>query len=147
MIETTVTNLPIFWLVIAVVLAILEMLVPAFGFIFGTLAALVTAVVALSPLGWTIQLVIFAAVLVFGLLLLRPRLAAKLKESQGVPSRTESLLGKVGILTEATDPDLRTGRVLVEGQDWAAQASQVIQVNRKVVVEGSDGIVLIVREV
>ena len=64
-----------------------------------------------------------------------------------MPSRTEILLGKKGQVTEWIDPVSGKGRVIVEGQDWAAKSEKSILSGQSVLVEGADGIVLQVREI
>ena len=59
-------------------------------------------------------------------------------------SRTEALMGETGQVTEAIDPVLGTGRVVVNGHDWAARSMDPIAVGTQVMVDGSDGIVLLV---
>jgi membrane protein implicated in regulation of membrane protease activity len=135
------------WIIVAAIFALAEMLVPFFGFIFVTGAALIAALVAVWVLKWEVQLIVFGVALMAGLFLLRPRLITRIhKGSTGVPSRTHVLLGKRGVLTEAVHPMILHGRVLVEEQDWAAQADEPLPVGTDVIIEGADGIVLKVRK-
>lgn len=134
------------WLALAIVCGILELVIPSFSFIFGCVPALITALISIQW-GLTPQLVVFSVLLLSSLALIRPRLVAKLHSSKSLPTRTEALLGKKGIVTEAIHGLTGTGRVLVEGQDWLAQSTQNIAVEKTVLVEGSDGIVLKVKEV
>jgi membrane protein implicated in regulation of membrane protease activity len=90
------------------------------------------------------QIVVFCVVLTVSLLALRPRLVAGLN-SRGVPSRTEPLIGKDGIVTSDIDPTAGGGRVNVGGEDWAARSTERIPAGTKVRVAGADGIVLEVR--
>lgn len=62
----------------------------------------------------------------------------------GVPSRTDRLVGLTGKVTHAIDPIHGGGRVLVAGEDWAAQSFEPIPVETRVIVDGADGIVLTV---
>ena len=134
------------WLYIAVLFAILEIAVRAFGFIFGSFAAVVAAIAAIYIPGWEMQTVIFAAVAILGVVFIRPRWIKKFhSSSQGFPSRAESLIGKQGLITKTIDPVAGTGRVLVEGQDWAASSSQTVGEGTAVVIVSADGIVLGVR--
>jgi membrane protein implicated in regulation of membrane protease activity len=138
----------LFWILVAALFALAEMLVPFFGFIFASAAAVVAAFTAAWAAGWEIQLIVFSVILVFGVLLLRPRIVSRIhRGSKGVPSRTHELVGKKGILTAPVEPDAAHGRVWVEEQDWAAQAEEPLAAGTEVQVEGSDGIVLKVRKV
>jgi len=91
----------------------------------------------MTVLTWVVLVV---AILLVALLIL-PRFRAKLG-AQGVPSRTEALLGKTGIVTETIDRNLGTGRVRIAGEDWAAQSESTLTIGSLVRVEGADGIVL-----
>lgn len=132
------------WLILALVAGIVEVLIPAFVFLFVAVAALLTAAVAWLAFSSTVQVVFFAAVSVLLLLLVRPVLASKRLAAKGVPSRTEALVGKLGHVTEAIDPVRGTGRVNVAGEDWAARSPSPVSVGAQVLVDGSDGIVLLV---
>jgi membrane protein implicated in regulation of membrane protease activity len=88
-----------------------------------------------------ILLILVVVLLLAFLRKLKPRLFSKL-DAPGVPSRTEALIGKAGIVTETVDPDIGTGRVRVLGEDWAAQSGTVLPVGTLIHVNGADGIVL-----
>jgi membrane protein implicated in regulation of membrane protease activity len=134
------------WVVVALGAGILEVAVPAFGFVFVTLAALVAAVLALIGLGLALQVVVFAAATLFFLLVLRRFFVHRLG-GPGVPSRTEALQGKLAEVTETIDPVRGSGRVLVEGHDWAARSTVALVPGTRVRVDGADGIVLLVSPV
>lgn len=134
------------WIVVTVVCGALELIVPSFSFIFASAAALL-AFVASFFFGPAFQLIIFSFVLVFSLTLLRRRFVTKLYSGRSIPTRTEALLGKRGLVTEKIDSLTGSGRIMIEGQDWAAQSSSEIAVGKTVRVEGSDGLVLKVKEV
>jgi len=129
------------WLLLAIIAAIAEIVSPLFGYFFVTAAALVAALAASLHLSVSIQIGLFAATLVLALLLLRPRLLAKLA-AKGVPSRTEALIGKVGLITEPIDPVVGTGRITVAGEDWAAQSDKPLPAGTPVRVRAADGLVL-----
>ena len=131
------------WVIIALGAGILEVVVPAFGFVFVTLAALLAAVLALLGIGLTAQVVVFAAASLLFLIFLRPFFARRIGAA-GVPSRTDVLRGKLAEVTEAVDPVRGTGRVIVEGHDWAARAAIPVPAGARVRIDGADGIVLLV---
>ncbi len=128
------------WLALAVLAAIVEVLSPLFGYIFVTLAALVAAAASSAGFPLVIQIILFVVILPVSLLLLRPRLLAKLG-ARGIPSRTEALLGKTGVVTQTVD-SAGTGRVTIAGEDWAAQSSSILSIGTPVRVDGADGITL-----
>jgi len=129
------------WLSLALIGAIVEVSIPHFGFAFVSAASVVAAVAAYFGLGIIVQIGLFVVVLAVSLIGLRSRLVGYLG-GQGVPSRTDSLVGRHGIVTHDVDATLGSGRVNVGGEDWAARAREPIATGVKVRVVGADGIVL-----
>ena len=134
------------WLAVAFVAAIIEVSVPHFGFAFVGAGAIAAAGVAFLGYGVPVQLGTFVLVLVVSIAVLRSRLLARLS-GRGVPSRTESLVGRHAVVTHDIDPTAGTGRVNVGGEDWAARSGEAIAAGARVRVVGADGIVLEVTRV
>lgn len=132
------------WIVVAIVAALVEISIPHFGLIFVAVAAAAAAAAAASGAGLGAQLLLFSVTLVASLSLLRPLFLKKL-HGHGVPSRTDALIGRDGIVTEPIDPVSGTGRVNVGGQDWAARCAATVATGTVIKVVGADGIVLEVR--
>jgi membrane-bound serine protease (ClpP class) len=131
----------LFWLVVAFVASVVEVSIPHFGFAFVGAGAVVAAALAFFGASLSMQLTAFVVVLGVSLVVLRSRLLARLG-GRGVPSRTESLIGRHGIVTQEIDPALGTGRVNVSGEDWAARSPEVIAGGTRIRVVAADGIVL-----
>lgn len=135
-----------FWVILGLIAGLFELLLPSFSFIFASFAATFAAFVALK-FGWIAQLSVFMGALALAILILRPRLVERFHAVTKIPSRAQALFGLSGLVTESIDPMVNTGRVFVEGQDWAArsESEQPIAAGQSVTVESSDGIVLIVK--
>jgi membrane protein implicated in regulation of membrane protease activity len=129
------------WFALAIVAAIVEVSLPHFGFVFVAVAAIVAAFTAAVSGGAALQFSAFAVTLVASLVLVRPHLTSRLG-SRGVPSRTDVLIGRDGLVTQAIDPLLGPGRVSVGGEDWAARCPEALGVGTRVRVVAADGIVL-----
>jgi len=129
------------WLVLAIVLLCVELAAVSLISIFGALAALVAAGLAYARSPVPLQVAAFALTALLLPVLLRRRLLQRLA-GRGVPSRTEALVGALGEVTEAVDPVRGTGRINVNGQDWAIRSAAPIGLGTIVRVEGADGIVL-----
>jgi membrane protein implicated in regulation of membrane protease activity len=129
------------WIVIAVVAAIIEISVPHFGLIFVSVAALGAALAAYAGFGMSAELVVFIVLLCLSWVVLRPRLMRDLG-GRGVPSRTEPLIGREGIVTHDIETTVGAGRVNVGGEDWAARSSAPLAAGTRVRVVAADGIVL-----
>jgi membrane protein implicated in regulation of membrane protease activity len=130
------------WTALAIVAAIVEVSIPHFGVIFVSAGAVGAAVVAAIGLGIPMQVVVFAVVLALSLMLLRPRIVARLSTGPGVPSRTEALIGHDGVVTHDIESTVGAGRVNVGGQDWAARSTTPLAAGTRVRVVGADGLVL-----
>jgi membrane protein implicated in regulation of membrane protease activity len=129
------------WLVVAFVAAILEVSIPHFGSAFVSAGAIAAAAAAYLGFSIPMQIGTFVVVLVVSLVALRSTLVGKLA-GQGLPSRTDKLVGRHGIVTHDIDPTTGAGRVNVAGEDWAARSAGAIAAGTKVRVVGADGIVL-----
>jgi membrane protein implicated in regulation of membrane protease activity len=129
------------WLALALVAAIVEVSIPHFGFAFVSAGAVVAAIAAYLGAPIVAQIGIFVVVLVASLVGLRSRLVGYLG-GRGVPSRTQPLIGRHGIVTHDIDAIVGGGRVNVGGEDWAARAAEPIASGVKVRVVEADGIVL-----
>jgi membrane protein implicated in regulation of membrane protease activity len=129
------------WAAIAIVAAIIEVSIPHFGVVFVAVGAIVAALASALGYELPVQIIVFVIALGVSLALLRPRLVGQLG-ARGVPSRTDSLMGREGIVTHEIEPRLGTGRVTVSGEDWAARSAAHLPVGARVRVVGADGIVL-----
>jgi membrane protein implicated in regulation of membrane protease activity len=130
------------WLAVALIAAIIEVSIPHFGFGFVSIGAVAAAGLAFVGYSLTVQMAVFVVVLSVSLLLLRSRLLGRLMSGRGLPSRTDAMIGRHGMVTHDIDATLGGGRVNVGGEDWAARSSDVIGSGTKVRVVGADGIVL-----
>jgi membrane protein implicated in regulation of membrane protease activity len=136
-------NPPAVWLVLGLVSLIIEALSLNLVFVFVAVAALFagsTAAMGIPILGQVASFVGAGLVLP---MILRPRLLSHLG-GRGVLSRTDALFGETARVTEAIDPILGTGRIIVNGHDWAARSSEPLGIGTLVMVDGADGIVLLV---
>ena len=129
------------WLAVALVAAILEISVPHFGCAFISAGAIAAAAAAFFGFGVGAQVGTFVVVMTVSLIALRQNLLSRLG-GQGVPSRTEPLVGRQGQVTHEVDPTLGTGRINVGGEDWAARSHEPLPIGTRVRVVAADGIVL-----
>jgi membrane protein implicated in regulation of membrane protease activity len=134
------------WVTVAVVAAVIEVSIPHFGVIFVTVGAAAAAVAAYLAFGLPAQLILFTIVVGISFFVLRPRIVANMGAA-GVPSRTDALLGREGIVTHDIETTVGSGRVNVEGQDWAARAGTPLAAGTRIRVVRADGIVLEVKPI
>ena len=133
------------WLVVAGVMAVIE----AFSFGLVTMwfvvGALVAFVADLLGASFVVQIVLFLAVSVLCLVLLRP---VFVKRRNRVNSAEPSPIGERGVVREAVDNEGLTGRVeLSDHMTWAARsaAGEVIPEGALVEVVALESVKLIVR--
>lgn len=131
----------VIWVILAIVAAVIEISIPHFGMIFVSVAAIAAALMAAAGAGLGVEVAVFVLALALCLLLLRPRMVSRLG-SKGVPSRTETLIGREGIVTLDIETSLGAGRVNVGGEDWAARSTTRLPAGTRIRVVAADGIVL-----
>jgi membrane protein implicated in regulation of membrane protease activity len=129
------------WLGLALVAAVLEISVPHFGCAFISAGAVAAAVAAYFGFPITVQIGTFVVVMTVSIVALRARLLDRVG-GQGLPSRTDQVVGRHGVVTHDIEPTIGTGRINVGGEDWAARSAEAIPTGTKVRVVGADGIVL-----
>ena len=113
-------NMWIWWLLIAAFLAILEIFVPSTLLIWFALGAVLAMVTSLIPgLDLTVQLLVFAAGSLAGLVLLRPYIMAKRdtdEDHREVNEFEQNLVGTGGVLVEPIEGG--KGRARIGDTTW-----------------------------
>ncbi len=59
----------------------------------------------------------------------------------------EKLVGKMGVVVKKIEPNSIKGKVKIDGEVWSATAGKEIDVGKKVIVVGGEGVHLYVKEV
>jgi membrane protein implicated in regulation of membrane protease activity len=137
----------VYWIVAAGVLAVGEMVTT--GFFLGpiALAAALAAVVAAVGAGTALQWIVFAAVSVASLGLLRPIARRHLHLPAATRTGAAALVGSRAVVLERVDAD--RGQVKIGGEIWSARAydeDQVIEPGTRVEVLRIDGATALVSE-
>lgn len=112
---------PVFWLVALIVFGIVEGATAGLAsiwFAVGALAALVSALLG-APL-W-VQIVLFLAVSLATLLMVRP-VAQKYLNPKKEATNADRVIGAEGIVTQTIDNVKGGGQVNIAGQTWTARA-------------------------
>lgn len=135
------------WFAAAVVLILLEFVVPGVHFLWFGLSAAVVGLVALATgIGWQLQLAAFAAIAVAAVLAVRrfaePDVATSDEPQLNI--RGQQYIGRVLTVEDAIQGG--RGRVRVGDTLWAAQGTDAPR-GAKVRVTGVDGTVLVVEGV
>ena len=135
------------WMIVAVGLAVGEILTLAFLLGPIAIAAVLAGVVAAAGLGALVQLAVFIAGSVGSLLVLRPVARRHLRTPAQLRTGTAALIGKRAVVLERVDVD--GGRVRIGGEVWSARAffeGQVIEEGARVEVAQIEGATALVYE-
>lgn len=138
----------IFWLILFVILLIIEILTMGLTTVWFAGGALVAFILAYVGFGLPVQIIVFLLVSIILLILTRP-IAIKFFNKERQKTNAESLIGQKAVVLEMIDTIHGTGRVEVNGMEWSAkvdEASYLIDVGEIVVIEGIQGVKLIVRK-
>ena len=138
----------IYWLAIFVILLIIEIVtmgLTTIWFAGGALAAMAAGLIGFET---GLQILVFLVVSVLLLVLTRP-IAVKYFNQERQKTNAESLIGQQALVLEDIDTLQAAGLVEVRGQEWSAKTDEPngkIAKNKVVVIEGIQGVKLIVRE-
>ena len=129
------------WSIVAVALAIGEIVTPGL-FVLGpiALAAAAAAVAAAFGAGWVIELIVFVGGSVASLALIRPIAKAHLRLPIALRTGAAALVGSPAVVLERVDSS--GGRVKIGGEVWSARAfdeNQVLVPGTKVQVAEIEG--------
>jgi membrane protein implicated in regulation of membrane protease activity len=138
----------VIWAIVAVALAVGEILTPGLFFLGPVaLAAVVAAIVAVLGAGVAVQLIVFIAGAVASLALLRPIARAHLHMPAISRTGTAALVGTKAIVVERVDA--AGGRVRIGGEVWTAlpyMDGQVFEAGTRVEVAEIKGATALVYE-
>lgn len=133
------------WLIAAGLLMIAELVVPGAYLIWLGVAALATSIaVALVPMGWQAQLVLFAVAALVAVVIGRMLARSKHAESDRpfLNRRTDALVGRDFVLHEAIKDGV--GQIRVDDTIWRVTGPDC-PAGTRVVVSGAEGATLTVR--
>lgn len=137
----------IFWLIIVVVMAVIEIITLGLTTIWFAGGALVAFIASLLGADLVVQIILFVVVSVLLLAVTRP-LAVEFLNKDRIRTNAESLIGKTAVVLEEIDNLKAQGQVSVEGQEWTARAveEQVIPRDAQVEIVEISGVKLMVKE-
>ncbi len=137
----------IFWLIVIIVMALIEIITLGLTTIWFAGGALVAFFANLAGANLVIQIILFVVVSVLLLALTRP-LAVEYLNKGRTRTNVDSLLGKTAIVIQEIDNLKAQGQVSVDGQEWTARAAQEEKIQKDTLVEIMEirGVKLIVRK-
>ena len=137
-----------YWLIILVVALIVEIATMGLTSIWFAGGALIAWGMAVIGFGTMVQIVVFIVASLLLMILTRP-LAVKFFNVKRQKTNAESLIGQCAVVIEEVDTIKAQGRVEIHGMEWSAKTDEPdgkIPVGRVVVVNGIQGVKLIIRD-
>ena len=136
------------WAIVAVALAVGELLTPGMFFLGPVALAAIAAGIAslLGAVAW-LQLIVFIAVSIASLGLLRPIARAHIRMPALTRTGTAALVGSKAVVLQRVD--VNGGRVRIGGEEWSARAyidDQVLEPGARVEVVKIEGATALVYE-
>lgn len=137
----------VFWLIIVIVMAVIEIITLGLTTIWFAGGALVAFIASMLGADLVVQIVLFIGVSVALMAVTRP-LAVNYLNKDRVKTNAESLIGKLGVVKQKVDNLNAQGIVSIEGQEWTARAidDEMIPLYAVVEVVEIRGVKLMVRE-
>lgn len=138
----------IFWLLVAAVMIVLEMISLGLTTIWFAGGAFVAAIIAWAfEAHWIVQILVFAIVSLVLLFFTRP-IAKKHLMKSIEKTNVEGLIGTVGCVTATIDNMKAEGTVKLDGKEWWARSvdDSIIEKGELVVVKQISGVKLIVEK-
>lgn len=133
----------IFWLVLVIILAIIEVLTVNLLTIWFVVSGIVVMILSFFIDDVAILSTIFALLGIFLLFISRP-IVNKIRSKNANTTNLERIIGKKAIVTEKITKN-NVGEVKIEGKKWSAVCMDTCEVNSEVIVDAIDGVKLIVR--
>ena len=137
-----------FWIIVAVALAIAEVMTVAFFAVFITIGALGAAIVSLLGFNLLVQAIVLGVLGVAGILIARPFLVERLHIGRGrLRSGADSMVGQQAVLLEPILGVGQPGHLKIAGELWPALTDDgsAVPVNTLVVITALRSTTLIVR--
>ena len=131
------------WFILFIILIVIELATVNLVTIWFAVGSLVALAVSLFSDSIVLQAIAFVITSILVLLITRP-LVGKLKGQTPIPTNSDMVIGKKGVVTEHILPD-KYGEVKVFGNRWTAKCDEELLVGEKVKVLAIDGVKVIVR--
>lgn len=134
------------WLIVFIVLTAIEMATFQLVTIWFAVGAVAAFIVSMFSSSLEVQLVVFLAVAMLLLILVRPFVGRFLKVKT-VKTNADSLIGDFATVTARIHNQEGFGKAVIRGQEWTAAAEredEIIEAGTRVVVTGIRGVKLIV---
>ncbi|OAA30133.1 membrane protease regulatory membrane protein [Kosmotoga arenicorallina S304] len=137
------------WMIFGVVLLVVEILTPTFFFLWFSIAAFLSGILAMFGLNLGWQVSVFAVSSTFLVIFTRP-IAKKLMGESSRKVYVDELKKSVARVVQDIDADKGTGIVKISGESWRAVSvdpKKVIKKGEEVLVERIEGTTVYVKPI
>ena len=134
-----------FWLAVAVIAIIVEVIVPSLVSIWFVPAALIAMILEALSVPVIVQVVAFLILSIISIFLSKKFIGTSKKDTR---TNIDSVVGERCIVTEKIDNIHGTGKVRLNGMDWSARSADsdtLYEVDDIVYVDRVEGVKLIVK--
>lgn len=121
---------PIFWGIVLVAMAVLELSTLNLVSIWFALAALISLISALLGASLPVQFVIFVFCSAVGFLIFTLLIRPKIQKARSIPTNADRIVGEEGIVLEIISPLEDTGLIRVKGQIWSARTDSKVPIEK-----------------
>ena len=134
----------IFWLILVIILAIIEVATTDLLTIWFVISGIITLILSFFINNIAIEVAVFGILGIILLITTRP-LFKKIMHGNNEKTNLDRVIGMIGIVTEEISKN-NIGEVKVDGKKWSAISNEKLNVGEKVVIEKIDGVKLVVRK-
>lgn len=137
----------IFWLIVAGVFFVIELLTTGFLVFWIGLSALVAMIISFFTANLVIQTAVFVILSSILMIFTRPLVNKFIKNKDVVPTNVYSIIGKKGIVVTDINNIDYTGKVKVSGELWSAISDSNLTKGTHIIVSEIDGVKLKVEKI
>ena len=134
----------IFWLVLVIVLAIIEIATVNLLTVWFVISGIVAMILSFFVDNSAITSTVFSVLGIILLFTTRPRLK-KILPTQKARTNIDRVIGMTGVVTAEIKKN-QIGEVKVDGKTWSAISDKLIAVGENVIIDAIDGVKLVVRK-
>ncbi len=142
-----INMMPIFWVGLIIVFAIIEGVTLGLTSIWFALAGIVALLLSFLNVSWVVQCVVFLVLSLIFVIYTRP-IAKKYMKVGQTKTNVDAIIGQRGVLVKDITPH-NTGQVKVKGQVWTAKSSdfETLSSGDEVEIISVEGVKLIVKKI
>jgi membrane protein implicated in regulation of membrane protease activity len=131
-------------------LFLIEIFTPSFFAASLGIGAFASAIAAYFGVSLEVQMLLFSIVSVLSIFILRPIIKKRMYDGVDVKTNADALIGKIGTVISAINPNTNQGRCAIDGDEWQfvlENELDEVSPGKKVQVTQRDSIILTVKPI